>query len=55
MPYELLPPDWPLLRARESFVAVFTATAPLAERHVRTVLAALAPEAEAGVVVPAAP
>ncbi|MDP9886002.1 phenylacetic acid degradation operon negative regulatory protein [Sinomonas atrocyanea] len=55
MPYELLPRDWPLLRARESFVAVFSATAPLAERHVRTVLGALAPEAEAGVVVPAAP
>lgn len=55
MPYELLPDDWPLLHARESFVGVFTATAPLAERHVRAVLRALAPEAEAGVVVPAMP
>jgi phenylacetic acid degradation operon negative regulatory protein len=55
MPYELLPGDWPLLRARESFVAVFTQTAPLAERHVRDVLGELAPEALAGVLVPAAP
>ncbi|WP_369045626.1 PaaX family transcriptional regulator C-terminal domain-containing protein [Sinomonas sp. P10A9] len=53
MPYELLPDDWPLLRARESFVAIFEATAPLVERHVRTVLGESAPEALAGVVVPA--
>jgi phenylacetic acid degradation operon negative regulatory protein len=55
MPYELLPDDWPLLRARESFVAVFTQTAPLAERHVRGVLGELAPDALAGVLVPSVP
>lgn len=54
MPYELLPDEWPLLRAREAFVAVFAATGPIAERHVRAVLRELAPEAEAGVVVPLA-
>ncbi len=53
MPYELLPDDWPLLRARETFVEVFEASASLAERHVREVLGELAPEAQAGVVVPA--
>lgn len=52
MPYELLPDDWPLLRARRAFVSVFEGTAALAERHVRTVLGELAPEAGAGVVVP---
>ncbi|GAB3279851.1 phenylacetic acid degradation operon negative regulatory protein PaaX [Sinomonas notoginsengisoli] len=55
MPYELLPEDWPLLRAREAYVAVFEATAPLAERHVLEVLGELAPEARAGVVVPSKP
>jgi phenylacetic acid degradation operon negative regulatory protein len=53
MPYELLPADWPLLRARETFVEVYKATAPLVERHVQTVLGELAPDARAGVVVPA--
>lgn len=55
MPYELLPADWPLLRARETFVEVYKATAPLAEAHVQAVLDELAPEARAGVVVPSAP
>lgn len=55
MPYELLPPDWPLLRARESFAAVYGASAALAERHVLDVLGELAPAARGGVVLPALP
>jgi phenylacetic acid degradation operon negative regulatory protein len=55
MPYELLPADWPLLRARQMFVEVYAATAPLVEQHVLDVLGALAPEARAGVVVPSVP
>jgi phenylacetic acid degradation operon negative regulatory protein len=51
MPYELLPDDWPLLRARETFVEVYRATAPLVERHVLGILGELAPDARTGVVV----
>lgn len=55
MPYELLPSDWPLLRARETFLDVYEATALPVERHVEAVLGELAPEARAGVVVAAKP
>jgi phenylacetic acid degradation operon negative regulatory protein len=39
LPLELLPPDWPRVRAREVFLAVYDGLADPAQDHVRTVAA----------------
>ncbi|KOX19212.1 PaaX family transcriptional regulator [Saccharothrix sp. NRRL B-16348] len=39
LPLELLPPDWPRTRARETFVAVYDGLAEPAQDHVRAVAA----------------
>jgi phenylacetic acid degradation operon negative regulatory protein len=43
LPFELLPPDWPLLGARRAFVAAYDRIGPQAERRVRTVVAPAGP------------
>ncbi|GAA3691271.1 PaaX family transcriptional regulator C-terminal domain-containing protein [Arthrobacter ginkgonis] len=55
MPYELLPADWPLARARSTFVDVYRATAERAERYLHTVLAESAPDAVPGIKLPEGP
>jgi phenylacetic acid degradation operon negative regulatory protein len=49
MPYELLPPSWPLAKARSTFIDVYGATDGPAEQYIRGVLAELAPDALPGV------
>ena len=39
LPLELLPPDWPMLAAREAFIEVYDRLGPLAEARAREVVA----------------
>lgn len=50
-PAELLPPDWPLSRAREIYLRVRRETREATERHVREALEATSPALAAAVVV----
>jgi phenylacetic acid degradation operon negative regulatory protein len=49
MPYELLPPEWPLRQARSTFIEVYNGTTEGSEQYLRRVLTELAPEAVPGI------
>jgi phenylacetic acid degradation operon negative regulatory protein len=44
LPEELLPPHWPRAQARQSFIAMYDALGPLAERRIQQIIARYAPD-----------